>query len=117
MTYPETPELDKLKETMELHEFTQRLGEALDGTEDFVLAAWVPDHCHNCNGNGTIYDTHEGTDWECRRCKGTGTDPKEITLAHRSPSNRNLAILFGLDSTKMEDERDAVLVYVREQAT
>ncbi len=118
MTYPPTPELDKLTETHTLAEFTQRLGEALDDTEGFVLAEWVPDKCHNCGGRGQIFRFDGGLKEElyddCALCKTSGNDPHEITLAHRSPSNRNLAVLFGLDHDKMEDERTAVLQYVQE---
>lgn len=117
VTYPSTPELDKLKETMTLAEFTQRLGEALDATEGFVLAEWVPDKCHNCGGRGTIF-LFDGVDpdayVDCGLCHKTGLDPHEITLAHRSPSNRNLAKLFDLDDDTMEDERVAVLHYIQE---
>ncbi len=112
--YPPTPELDKLTETFTLAEVTQRLGEALDDTEGFVLAEWVPDKCHNCGGRGTIYRFDEDDYVDCHLCKTTGIDPKEIALSHRSPSNRNLAVLFGLDHDKMEDERTAVLQYVQE---
>lgn len=126
MTYPPTPELDKLTETHTLAEFTQRLGEALDDEKGFVLAEWVPDKCHNCGGRGTIFRVENAHDMAtvplmeapglediCGLCVGTGMDPKEITLAHRSPSNRNLAKLFDLDDDKMEDERVAVLQYIR----
>ncbi len=116
MSYPSTPELDKLKENLELNEFTQRLGEALDNTDGFVLAVWVPDACTNCGGDGTIYDIWDDRRNECNRCEGRGIDPTAITLAHRSPSNRNLATLLGLDHNKMEAERDAVLRHVQQQA-
>ncbi|KKL80995.1 hypothetical protein LCGC14_1999170 [marine sediment metagenome] len=116
MAYPKTPELDKLSEMMELHEVTQRLGEALDSEDGFVLAAWVPDLCMNCGGGGEEYDIWKNTHSTCERCKGSGSDPTAITLAHRSPSNRNLAILFGLDHEKMEAERDAVLKHVQAEA-
>jgi hypothetical protein len=112
MTYPNTPELDKLTETFTLAQFTQRLGEALDDEKGFVLAAWVPDTCTTCGGDGK--DTWE--DETCTRCSGSGSDPTAITLSHRSPSNRNLATLFGLDHNKMEAERDAVLRHVQQQA-
>ena len=112
--YPPTPELDKLTETHTLAEFTQRLGAALDDTEGFVLAAWVPDTCMNCGGGGEEYDIWKNTHSVCSRCEGSGNDPTSITLSHRSPSNRNLAVLFGLDHDKMEDERTAVLRYVQE---
>ncbi len=117
MTYPPTPELDKLTETFTLAEVTQRLGEALDDEKGFVLAEWVPDMCHNCGGRGTIF-LFDGDDpdayVDCGLCHKTGIDPKEITLAHRSPSNKNLAWIFGLDYDKMEVERQAVLRYVQE---
>ncbi len=126
MIYPKTPELDKLTETFTLAQVTQRLGEALDNTEGFVMAEWVPDKCHNCGGRGTVYRIESAHDMatiplaeaprmdDCALCQTTGLDPHEITLAHRSPSNRNLAVLFGLDPNKMEDERTAVLQYVQE---
>ncbi len=113
-TYPPTPELDKLTETFTLAEVTQRLGEALDDAEGFVLAEWVPDICTNCDGHGTIYMMNLNSHVDCLLCKTTGLDPHEITLAHRSPSNRNLAKLFGLDDNKMEAERVAVLQYIQE---
>lgn len=116
MAYPETPELDKLSERMELQEFTQRLGSALDSTDGFVLAAWEPATCINCEGNGEEYDIWERTRSQCTRCQGSGGDPTEITLSHRSPSNRNLAMLFDLDHKKMEDERDAVLKHIQTEA-
>ncbi len=116
MKYPNTPELDKLSERVELQEFTQRLGSALDSTDGFVLAAWVPDICTNCGGDGEVYDIWENTHTECVRCDGSGSDPTAITLSHRSPTNRNLAILFDLDHEKMENERDAVLKYVQAEA-
>ena len=116
MAYPPTPELDKLSEMMELHEVTQRLGEALDSKDGFVLAAWVPDLCMNCGGDGEEYDIWKNDHFTCTRCKGSGSDPTAITLAHRSPSNRNLAKLFGLDHEKMEAERDAVLRHVQAEA-
>ncbi len=116
MTYPETPELDKLNETLELHEFTQRLGEALDGTDGFVLAAWVPDFCRRCDGTGELYQFRKHTYVGCNRCNKTGNDPDDRRLAHRSPSNRHLAELLRLDHDKMEDERQAVLAYVQEAA-
>ncbi len=121
--YPPTPELDKLTETMTLAEVTQRLGEALDDTEGFVLAEWVPDKCHRCYGLGTVYsDRHFERPYpaitdervDCDRCLTTGLDPEDIVLTQRSPSNRNLAVLFDLDHDKMEDERTAVLQYVQE---
>lgn len=126
MTYPPTPELDKLAETHTLAEFTNRLGEALDDEKGFVLAEWVPDKCHNCGGRGTVLRVESVYDMatvplaeaprmdDCALCQTTGLDPHEITLAHRSPSNKNLAELFGLDYVKMEDERGAVLRYVQE---
>ncbi len=113
VSYPLTPELDKLTETFTLAEVTQRLGEALDDAEGFVLAEWVPDKCHNCGGRGTIYMMNLNQDVDCLLCHTTGLDPHEITLAHRPPSNRNLAVLFGLDHDKMEDERVAVLQFIR----
>lgn len=114
MTYPLTPELDKLTETFTLAEVTQRLGEALDDTEGFVLAEWVPDTCTNCGGGGDEYDIWKNVHNQCSRCEGSGSDPTAITLAHRSPSNKNLAELFGLDDNKMEAERMAVLHYIQE---
>ncbi len=116
MAYPKTPELDKLTETFTLTEFTQRLGEALDSKDGFVLAEWVPYRCRKCGGHGTVYNMRANEDVPCDRCKRTGYDPDEITLAHRSPSNRNLAILFGLDHEKMETEREAVLKHVQAEA-
>ncbi len=116
MAYPKTPELDKLSERMELNEFTQRLGAALDETDGFVLAAWEPDACTNCGGDGEVYDIWKNRHTKCARCNGSGSDPTAITLSHRSPSNRNLAALFGLDHKKMEAERDAVLRHVQQQA-
>ena len=114
VSYPSTPELDKLTETFTLAEFTQRLGEALDDGGDFVLATWVQDTCLNCMGDETFYSIQEDRRIECERCKGTGIDPTAITLSYRSPTNRNLAKLFGLDDDKMEDERTAVLQYIQE---
>lgn len=115
VSYPPTPELDRLTETHTLAEFTQRLGEALDDEKGFVLAEWVPDKCHNCGGRGLVYRPDTDEEFvECGLCAGTGNDPREITLSHRSPSNRNLAKLFGLDADKMEDERIAVLQYIQE---
>ncbi len=102
---------------MGLHEFSQRLGEALDSTDGFVLAAWVPDTCMNCGGGGDEYDIWKNTHSQCSRCEGSGTDPTATTLAHRSPSNRNLAELMGLDHEKMEAERDAVLRHVQAEAS
>lgn len=116
MPYPKTPELDKLSERMELQEFTQQLGEALDDAKGFTLAAWVPDRCHRCYGLCTTYDIHADEEVTCDRCDGTGNDPDDITLAQRSPSNRNLAELMGLDHEKMEAERDAVLIHVQAEA-
>ncbi len=116
MKYPDTPELDKLTRTFTLAQFTQRLGEALDDEKGFVLAAWVSDACMNCLGEGTIYEIWDDRRNECERCEGKGIDPTAITLAHRSPSNRNLAELMGLDHKKMEDERDAVLKHVQAEA-
>ena len=116
MTYPSTPELDKLRETMELQEFTQRLGEVLDSTEGFegfVLAEWVPDSCRSCGGTGKIYRMRQDDYRKCHRCKGGGDDDEYRILAHRSPSNKNLTALFGLDYDKMEAEREAVLEYIR----
>lgn len=118
MSYPATPELDKLTEKMELQEFTQRLGEALDSTDGFVLAAWVADTCTYCSGYGTVYDMKDNENFvTCERCHRTGLDPTKVTLAHRSPSNRNLADLMGLDHEKMEAERDAVLEHVQAEAS
>lgn len=115
--YPDTPELDKLTETFTLAEVTQRLGEALDSQDGrFVLAAWVPDNCMNCGGDGEVYDIWKNTHSTCSRCKGYGNDPTAIVLSHRSPSNKNLADLFGLDYNKMEDEKSAVLKHVQEAA-
>ncbi len=115
MTYPSTPELDKLQETLKLHEFSQRLGEALDNGP-LVLAEWVPDSCSRCSGTGEIYQFRKNTYIGCDRCNKTGDDPDDRRLGHRSPSNRNLARLLGLDHNKMEDEREAVLKHVQEEA-
>ena len=98
---------------MELQEFTQRLGEAFEGMDGFTLAEWVPDRCGRCSGSGEIYNMRKNNYRTCDRCKRTGLDPEVKTLAHRSPSNKNLAAVFGLDYFKMEAERDAVLKYVQ----
>ncbi len=115
MTYPESPELAKLKEKLELQEFTQRLGEALD-YGPLVLAEWVPDNCRRCSGTGQLYQYRKDIYVGCDRCNKTGDDPDDKRLAHRSPSNKNLAILFDLDHNKMEAERDAVLKHVQAEA-
>lgn len=112
MTYPSTPELDKLREKLELNEFSQRLGGALDDGP-LVLAEWVPDSCSRCGGEGKIYKMRADEFVTCPRCKETGSDPDHKRLAHRSPSNKNLAALFNLDYDKMEDERTAVLDHIR----
>ena len=115
MTYPSTPELDKLQETLALHEFSQRLGEALDNGP-LVLASWVPDNCRRCGGGGQLWQWRDDTYRGCDRCNKTGDDPEDKRLGHRSPSNKNLAQLLGLDHDKMEEEREAVLAHVQEEA-
>lgn len=102
---------------MELQEFTQRLGEAFEGMEGFALAAWVPDHCGECGGSGEIYQMRKNNYRGCKRCHRTGLDPEHKMLSHRSPSNRNLAELLGLNHEKMEAERDAVLKHVQAEAS
>ncbi len=116
MTYPSTPELDKLQETLALHVFSQQLGEALDNGP-LVLAEWVPDNCRRCSGTGETYHMRKDHYRKCSRCNGTGDDLEDKRLAHRSPSNRNLARLLRLDHDKMEEEREAVLKHVQEEAS
>jgi len=117
MTYPDTPELDKLRETMEVQEFTQRLGEAFEGSElNLVLARRRASECHKCNGFGEVYNYKDNEDVECDRCLGSGLDPEFTDLEEVGHLNRHLAALMGLDYDKMEAERDAVLKYVQAKA-
>ena len=89
MTYPPTPEHDKLQEVMTLSKFSQRLGEALD--------SGVTDR-HGRPYRLVVLDldsVHEERHWNVYNL------------------NEALADLLGVDYKALMDEKDAVLAYVR----
>lgn len=104
------PEHDKLDVTMKLHEFSQLLGDALDGGTKYVLAERQPSECARCEGAGKWGFRGD----ECGRCDGTGLDPTgtELTLA-RGGMNRVLAALLGVDYDKLMNEKDQMLAEIR----
>lgn len=115
MSYPEH---EKLHETMELSEFSNRLGAYLDDERTrFVLAEWGPAACRRCGGSGQVYNMRANEHSECGRCEGSGWDPelKDLSMA-RGGLNQNLAEIFDVDYNKLMDEKDQMLTEIRANA-